>query len=260
MATAKRYPWGFFSLVSTIPFLIILSLASTVLCPPPGPPSALNKFVLSPLGYPEHQSHPVLCYPANVYHREVLQPYIYPILDDLHTKITTSAPYIDYVEPASRQAKQIGVKAWNGPIKPVVNRIRRGVRRFYLTFIQPHIPYFRAKYHTFADPYTARISAFASPYVAKANVYANQTRDYVTKFYQYAASHPFTGHAGRYAHKGYTISSEKGNQAYQWSKPYALRASVEAKRIATQVLGPRAVRGLEIGAQYISKTWKLFKA
>ncbi|OXG47517.1 hypothetical protein J010_04703 [Cryptococcus neoformans] len=259
VTTAKRYPRGFFSLIGTIPFLIILSLASTVLCPPPGPPSGLNRYVLSPLGYPEHQSHPILCYPANVYHREVLQPYIYPILGNLHTKITTSAPYIDYVEPTSRQAKQIGVKAWNGPIKPVVNRIRRGVRRFYLTFIQPHVPYFRAKYHTFADPYTARISAFASPYVAKANVYANQTRDYMIKFYRCAASHPFTGHAGRYARKGYTISSEKGNQAYQWSKPHALRASVEAKRIATQVLGPRAVRALEIGAQYVSKTWKLFK-
>lgn len=79
------------------------------------------------------------------------------------------------------------------------------------------------------------------------------------KFYRCAASHPFTGHAGRYARKGYTISSEKGNQAYQWSKPHALRASVAAKRIATQVLGPRAVRALEIGAQYVSKTWKLFK-
>ncbi|KIR77760.1 hypothetical protein I306_05496 [Cryptococcus gattii EJB2] len=259
VTTTKRYPWGIFSLISTIPFLIILSLASTVLCPPPGLPSALNKYVLSPLGYPEHQSHPVLCYPANVYHREVLQPYIYPVLDDLHTKVTTSAPYVDYVEPASRRVNQIGVKAWNGPIKPVVNRIRRGVRRFYLTFIQPHIPYLRAKYHTFADPYTARISAFASPYVAKANVYANQIRDLAVKFYQYAVRHPFTGHAGRYAHKGYIISSEKGNQVYQWSKPHAIRATVEAKRIAIQVLGPKAVKALEVGAQYISKTWKLFK-
>lgn len=55
------------------------------------------------------------------------------------------------------------------------------------------------------------------------------------------------------------ISSEKGNQVYQWSKPHAIRATVEAKRIATQVLGPKAAKALEAGAQYISKTWKLFK-
>ncbi|KIR33531.1 hypothetical protein I352_04300 [Cryptococcus deuterogattii MMRL2647] len=55
------------------------------------------------------------------------------------------------------------------------------------------------------------------------------------------------------------ISSEKGNQVYQWSKPHAIRATVEAKRIATQVLGPKAAKALEVGAQYISKTWKLFK-
>ncbi|WVQ74157.1 hypothetical protein IAR50_003749 [Cryptococcus sp. DSM 104548] len=259
VAKVKRHPWGFVSLLSTIPFLIIISLASTVLCPPPGT-SAVNKYLLSPLGYPEHQSHPILCYPANVYHKEVLQPYVYPVLDDLQTKVVTSSPYVNYVEPASVQARRVGVKVWNGPVKPVVTRIQRGIRRFYLTFVEPHIPYLKARYHTFVDPYTTRISALTAPHLASARAYAAQAGTNAYAAYQYAAGHPYTGHASRYAQKGYKVGSQKGFEAYKWSRPHAVRAGSELRRVATQVLGPRAVKAAEVAFAQVEAAWKVVKA
>ncbi|WVQ79772.1 hypothetical protein IAT38_001872 [Cryptococcus sp. DSM 104549] len=260
VATVRRHPWGFFSLLTTLPFILLISLASTVLCPPPGEPTALNRYVFSPLGYTPHQSHPTLCYPANVYHREVLQPYVYPLLDDVHARVTSLPAYVNYVEPATTQAKAAGLKAWNGPIKPVVNRTVRGARRFYLTFIQPHIPYLRARWHAITSPYTSRISAFASPHIATANAYAKAASERASASYNYAASHPLTGHASRYANQGYKIGSERGYQAYQWSRPHALRAGKEVERIATKVLGPRAVQAAELAAVHVGQAWKAFKA
>ncbi|ODN73152.1 hypothetical protein L202_07719 [Cryptococcus amylolentus CBS 6039] len=259
VAKVRRHPWGFVSLLSTIPFLIIISLASTVLCPPPGT-SAVNKYLLSPLGYPEHQSHPILCYPANVYNAKVLQPYVYPVLDDLQAKVITSSPYVNYVEPASVQAQRVGVKLWNGPVKPVVTRIQRGIRRFYLTFVEPHIPYLNARYHTFVDPYTTRISALTAPHLASARAYAAQAGANAYGTYQYAASHPYTGHASRYAQQGYKVGSQKGFEAYKWSRPHAIRAGEEVRRIATQVLGPRAVKAAEVAFAQIDAAWKIVKA
>ncbi|OCF41001.1 hypothetical protein I317_05200 [Kwoniella heveanensis CBS 569] len=245
VAKAKRHPWSIVSILTTIPFLIVFSLTSTVLCPPPGEPSTLNRYLLSPLGYQPHQSHPVLCYPANVYHREVLRPYVYPFIDDLHHKLSTHPTYTTYVEPATNQVRSAGYKAWNGPIKPVVNRTVRGAKRFYFTFIQPHIPYVKARINAVTAPYTSRISAIAAPHIATANAYANVASQNAAKGYNYAAAHPLTDKANQYAQRGYKIGSERSQQAYAWSKPRLLRARLELQRITMEVLGPRAVKGIQ---------------
>ncbi|WVR09310.1 hypothetical protein IAU60_006375 [Kwoniella sp. DSM 27419] len=259
-ATARRHPWSILSIITTLPVLIFFSLASTVLCPPPGPPSALNRYVLSPLGYQPHQSHPILCYPANVYHREFLEPYVYPFIGDAHKRVTTSPAYINYVEPARLQVQSASQKAWNGPLKPIVNRTVRGARRFYLTFVQPHIPYLRAKVYGLTAPYTSRISAFASPHIATANAYATSASDRAVKGYKYAATHPLTGMASGYAQKGYKVGSEQSHKAYQWSKPHALRFRLEVERIIKEVLAPRAVKDLRSAAVQIAKVQAIARA
>nr|XP_031863847.1 uncharacterized protein CI109_000490 [Kwoniella shandongensis]KAA5530919.1 hypothetical protein CI109_000490 [Kwoniella shandongensis] len=260
VATVKRHPWSILSVITTLPFLILISIASTITCPPPGAPSNLNKYVLSPLGYAPHQSHPVLCYPANVYHREILQPYVYPVLGDVQARLAKSPAYRHVIGPTTTKIQSASVQAWNGPVKPIVNNAIRAARKFYLTFIQPHIPYLKARYHTFVDPYTTRVSAFSSPHIATAKQYFNQISNRAIQSYAYASSHPLTGHAGNYAKKGYKVSSEKGYQAFQWSKPHAHRFSKEAERIATQILGPRAVQAAEIAAARLSHAWVVLKA
>ncbi|WVF67672.1 hypothetical protein IAT40_002431 [Kwoniella sp. CBS 6097] len=253
VAKARRHPWSILSILTTIPFLIIFSLTSTVLCPPPGEPSTLNKYLLSPLGYQPHQSHPVLCYPANAYHREVLRPYVYPFIDDVQHKLATHPTYTTYVEPAAKQLQTTSLRVWNGPVKPIVNRTVRGAKRFYFTFIQPHIPYIKARINAVTAPYTSRISAFASPHIATANAYANAASQNAVNGYKYAAAHPLTDKASQYAQKGYKVGSERGQQAYTWSKPHVIRARLELQRITKEVLGPRAVRAIQLATIQAAK-------
>jgi hypothetical protein len=97
-AEVRRHPWGFASLISTIPFLLVLSLFSTVLCPPPAEPqSTFSRLFTAPLGlsHPstESQLHKTLCYPANIYHRDVLKPYVYPALDDAQKRLAQHPLY-----------------------------------------------------------------------------------------------------------------------------------------------------------------------
>ncbi|WRT68718.1 uncharacterized protein IL334_005698 [Kwoniella shivajii] len=254
VATARRHPWSILSIISTLPALIFFSLASTVLCPPSsGSPSPFNKYVLSPLGYAPEQSHPLLCYPANVYHREILQPYVYPVIDKAQDRFTTSPYYVNYAKPTVQKADIISRRIWNGPLKPVTDRIIRGAKRFYFTFVQPHIPYLKAKYYSITAPYTSRFSAFAEPHIKTANTYANLASDRAVKGYNYASTHPVTGKAGELAKKGYLIGSEKGYKAYLWSKPHVLRARLEIERITRDILGPRAIKALERASVEVTK-------
>lgn len=265
----KRHPWSFFSLLTTIPFLVTLSLFSTVICPPPNENvSPISKFVLSPLGLHDHsgqhsQLHQALCHPANLYHRDVLQPYVYPIVDDLQSRATRHPIYVKGLEPAYRVASINGQRAWNGPIKPWVNKARRGVRRVYLNFVQPHIPYLRGKIDAWTAPYTSRISAFhrsnVAPHLDTASRYAQQAGKRSVDTYNYAASHPFTGQAGKYANKGYQFSRVKGQQAYEYSRPHAIRAGKEAERIAREILGPRAVSAISYAGDKAGQGWGVVK-
>ncbi|OCF57780.1 hypothetical protein L486_05245 [Kwoniella mangroviensis CBS 10435] len=242
VSTARRHPWSIISILTTLPILVFFSLASTVLCPPPGESlSPVNKYVLSPLGYGPTQSHPILCYPSNVYHREILQPYVYPVLDKAQDRFTASPYYVNYAKPSYDKADKLARQLYHGPLKPVI----RGIRRFYFTFIQPHFPYLKARYHTLTAPYTSRIQAFAKPHIESANQYANLASDHAVRGYNYASTHPLTGRLAKYAQKGYQVTSENGHKAYVWSKPHFLRARLEVQRITREILGPRAVKALQ---------------
>lgn len=269
MAKAKRHPWSIVSIISTIPFLITLSLFSTVVCPPPTESiSPLSRFVLAPLGLHDASSqhselHRTLCYPANVYHREVLQPYIYPVVADLQSRAQAHPIYTKALEPGYRVASANGKRIWEGPVRPVVEKTRKGVRRAYLTFVEPHLPYLRTKVHTLTAPYTSRISAlhrqYVAPHLTTAGRYAQTAGKSTVDTYKYVAAHPFTGHAGRYANAGYQVSKAKSQQAYEWSKPHAIRGGREAERIAREILGPRVIAGAKYAGEQIHRIWVLVK-
>ncbi|WWC90386.1 uncharacterized protein L201_005320 [Kwoniella dendrophila CBS 6074] len=247
VSTARRHPWSIISILSTLPMLIFYSLASTVLCPPPGESlSPFSKYVLSPIGYAPQQSHPILCYPSNVYHREFLQPYIYPVIDKAQNRFTTSPYYVNYAKPTYDKSEKLLTDLYHGPaIKPIRIRIIKTSKKIYYTFIQPHIPYLKAKYYSLTEPYTSRINSFIKPHIETANQYVNLVNDKAIKSYNYASTHPVTGQATKLAQKGYKISSENSYKVYQWSKPHFLRARLEIERITREILGPRAVKAIQ---------------
>lgn len=267
MAVARRHPWSIASLITTIPFLVIISLFSTVVCPPPNSPGTISKYVLGPLGLthpaPHGSLHQTLCYPANVYNAEVLEPYVYPLIDRAQERVLNHPVYVKGVEPAYTKVKTSGETVWNGPVRPVVNRIQREVRRAYLTFVQPHIPYFKTKFHTITAPYTSRVAAlhnqYLHPQIAAAQLYANSAKDQTVKSYKYAASHPVTGHAGRYANLGYQVGKKRSIEAYNYSKPHVIRGAKEAERIAREILGPRVIKGLEAAGHQAAKGYGFTK-
>ncbi|ORY32135.1 hypothetical protein BCR39DRAFT_587128 [Naematelia encephala] len=263
-AVVRRHPWSFISILTTLPFLVTISLLSTVICPPPtAPPSTFSRLVRTPLGLnepPHSELYQAFCYPSNWYHQTVLQPYIYPIIEDTQTKITSHPVYKGTVEPSLQAAQRTAQQVWKGPIQPVVDRITRGARRFHLTFIQPHIPYLKARAHALTAPYTARLTAiyqtYIAPYISTARIYAKSASDNAIKGYKYVSTHPITGHTGRYA----KIGQQKAYQGYLWSRPHAIRAGQESKRVAKEVLGPRVIRGIEVAGGHVSRGWVVAKA
>lgn len=264
----RRHPWSIVSIITTIPFLVFFSLFSTVVCPPPGPQGAVSKYVLSPLGLdntPQHGSlHQSLCYPANVYNSEILEPYVWPLVDRAQQNVVNHPVYVKGVEPAYLKARATSQQVWDGPVGPVVKRVQREVRRAYLTFIQPHIPYVKAKVHTLTAPYTSRVAAlhnqYLHPQLAAAQLYATSAKDQSVKSYNYVASHPVTGQAGKYVNLGYQTGRKRSIEAYNWSRPHAVRAAKEAERVAREILGPRAIKGLEVAGDQAAKGYNLVKA
>lgn len=269
IAKARRHPWSIISIITTIPILLAMSLFSTVFCPPPGSDvSPVSRFVLSPLGLHDHsgrhsQLHQTLCYPSNVYHRNVLQPYIYPFIEDRLDRIRAGPVYVKAIKPAYTSAVETTRQAWNGPVKPVVERIQRGARKFYLTFVEPHIPYLKTKYTALTAPYTSRVTAFhnqhLAPHLATANRYAHSTSKRSVELYKQVAAHPYTGHAARYANQIYQLAKVKGHQAYQISKPHAIRAGKEAERVVREILGPRVLEGLKWSKGQLDKVGAIVK-
>ena len=249
-ATVRRHPWSFISIITTIPFLLAISLASTIVCPPPKSSSWLSQSVLRPLGLHESSEtslHSTFCYPANVYHREVLQPYVYPVLENAQDRVFSHPIYTSGVQPALDSAQETSKRLWEGPIRPIVDRTSRGARRFYLTFIQPHIPYLKARFYALTSPYSSRISHLYSlhvaPHVQTASEYARAGGNGAVDTYRYVASHPLTGHAGRYTKQGYQLGRRKSIDAYTWSRPHVLRAGNEGYRVASQTIFPKVVEG-----------------
>ncbi|KAK4689631.1 hypothetical protein P7C73_g490, partial [Tremellales sp. Uapishka_1] len=269
VASAKRHPWGIVSLITTIPFLLLISLASTITCPPPTTsPSIFSRTFLAPLGLaqpnsPHSSLHQTLCHPANVYHQTVLEPYVYPVIDQYKNRLVSHPLYVSGVEPAYRFGQSTSRKIWEGPVRPIVDRVVRGARKFYLTFVEPHIPYLKAQYYTLTSPYTSRISdahgTYIAPHIAAAKAQLGTAAAKSIQGYNYVSTHPLTGTASSYANKGYKVGREKGDQAYVFARPHVIKGAKEAERIAKEILGPRAVKGLEWGAEQATRGWAVVK-
>jgi hypothetical protein len=269
VAVARRHPLSIASLITTIPLFLIISLFSTVVCPPPSSKtqSTISKYIFTPLGLthpPQAGSlHQSLCYPANAYHDAVLEPYIYPLVEKAQGNVINHPVYIKGVEPSYTKVKDTTTKVWNGPVAPVARRLQREIKRAYLTLVQPHIPYVKTKFNTLTAPYTSRIAAlhnqYLHPQLAAAQLYANSAKDQSVKSYNYIASHPVTGQAGKFANKGYQIGRKRSIDAYNFTKPHAIRGAKEAERITREILGPRVIRGLEIGGKHAARGYGIVK-
>ena len=268
VAVARRHPLSIASLITTIPLFLIISLFSTVVCPSPSSSqSVISKYVFAPLGFthpPQAGSlHQTLCYPANAYHDAVLQPYIYPLVEKAQGNVLNHPVYVNAVEPSYTKVRDTSTKVWNGPVGPVVKRVQRELKRAYLTLVQPHIPYVKTKFITLTAPYTSRISAlhnqYLHPQLAAAQLYANSAKYQSIKSYKYVASHPVTGQAGKYANAGYQVGRKRSIDAYNYSKPHAIRGAKEAERITREILGPRVIRGLEIGGKHAARGYGIVK-
>lgn len=254
------------SLITTIPFLVTLSLFSTIVCPLPSGPSPLSKFVLSPLGLHDSSSqhsqlHQTLCYPASVYQSEFLQPYVYPIVENLENRAYNHPIYKKALEPAYTLASTRSKQLWQGPIRPVFNKIVRSARKAYLTFVDPHVPLIKAKTAEYTAPLTTRVSAlhqtYLAPHLATAQGYAQAAGKSSAETYKYVKAHPISGQVAKYANKTYRISRKRSQQAYKWARPHAIRYGKEAERITREILGPRVIRGLKIASEHGLRAYKV---
>ena len=77
--------------------------------------------------------------------------------------------------------------------------------------------------------------------------------------YNYVSTHPITGTVVKYGNAGYQVAKRIGQDAYVWSRPHLVRAGQQAETIAKEVLGPRAVRALEWGADQAARGWAVAK-
>ena len=223
---------------------------------------------MAPLGLHESSSqhselHQTLCYPANVYHREVLQPYIYPVIENIQDKAASHPIYKSGIQPAYALVETCTKRVWEGPIRPVVDRATRGARRVFLTFIQPHIPFLTNKASAITAPYTARVSAlhqsYIEPHLTIAQQYAQAAGKQSVDAYNYVFTHPLTGQTAKYAGHGYRLSRDKSHQAYEWSRPHAIRAGRGADYITRKVVGPRVVGAASWGAEQTEKGWSVIR-
>lgn len=265
----KRSGWTLWGVITVLPLLLFASLFSTVLCPPPSDtPSSFSQMALGTLGLKvqpaESSLHRTLCYPANVYHREVLVPYVYPAIEDVKAMIHQSPVYRDHVEPAYKVAGGHAYKLWNGPIKPVVDRTCRGAKIVHRTYIAPHVPYVQAKFTETTAPLRMRISALynqhLAPHVNVAKKHACTAYKNGKTTYRTVASHPATAQAGKHAQNAYVYSKQQGARAYQYSKPHAIRAYNEGMRHTHETLLPRTAQGLHYAGHQIDNSWVIVRA
>lgn len=258
--------WG---LITLLPVLLFASLFSTVLCPPPSSkPSSFSAYALGTLGLKVESSesslHRTLCYPANVYHKEVLVPYVYPAIEDAKTHLHQSPLYRDILEPRYNVAKGHATKLWNGPIKPVVDRTHRGAKIVHRTYIAPHVPYVKAKFTEATAPLRMRLYAlylqYIAPHVQVAKKHACTAYKHGKATYSQVAGHPMTAQAGKHARNAFFFSKAKGAKAYEYIKPHAIWAYNEGLRHTHQTVLPRTAQGLKFAGTHVDNSWNVVKA
>lgn len=257
--TARRHPYSLISLLLTLPSLLFFSLFSTVLCPHPSSTSSwASRQAHSFLGLPAaHPWRDTLCAPAYAYHDAVLSPYVYPAYASAQGRVQSHPIYQESVIPAYTYTSNVVNKVWEGPVKPVVNRISKGARRLYLTFIEPHIPYVRAKVYTLTAPYLARVQGeyrrHLAPHIHAAQVYSLAGAQAVRKAYSDVAGHKYTKQAGAWSGKGYREGERRGRQAYAYVKPRVVRALQEVQRREREQVRPAVIRAMKAGLVQLDK-------
>lgn len=250
----KRKGTSIFGFIALVPFIISLSLLSTVLCPPPSSkPSVFSTFALGSLGFgqsnPPSTLHQTLCYPANVYHKEVLEPYVLPVLHDASAKIEAHPVFQQQVKPALKAYEDACLRLWNGPVKPVVDRIGRGARKFHLTYVQPRLPYIEAKFTELTAPIILRVKALynqhAAHHVNAAKKHACTAAKQGKAAYRQVAGHPLTAQAGKHAQTAFKLGKEHSHKAYKFSRPHVINAYNVGSHHAQHTILPRVLQALE---------------
>ena len=265
----KRRGCSIFGLITFLPFLLFLSLFSTVLCPPPNTQqSSFSRYALNSLGLGKSKSthsslHETLCYPANVYHETVLQPYVYPVLADVQAQIQSHPVYKDKVEPGYNRVKGTALRVWNGPVKPVVNRIARGARKFYLSNIQPRLPFVKAKITEFTAPVTIRVKAqydkHLAAHVKVAKKHACTAAKQIKATYRTIAGHPLTAQAGKHTQTAFRLGKEHTHKAYVFTKPHAIKAWHFSAHHSRHTVLPRVIYALEVAFDNIARALGMAK-
>lgn len=252
-----------------LPVLLFASLFSTLLCPPStAEPSSFSRYALSSIGLaksPAQHSefHKALCYPANVYHRDVLVPYVYPALEDAKARLQSHPVYTQNIEPKIKFAKTSACRVWNGPLKPVVDRIVRGAQKVNLTYIQPHVPFVKAKFTEATAPVTLRLQELykvhLAPHVKVAKSYLCAAAKQAKATYREVVAHPVSKQAHKHGQHAFKLGKHHGYRAYLASRPHAIRAWNEGRRHTRDTIIPRAVQALHFVSNQIAHAWLVIK-
>lgn len=257
------------ALVTVLPLILLASLFSTVLCPPPTTePNSFSKYALRSLGLGkknDHGSlHQTLCYPANQYYTHVLEPYVYPAIEDVRTKVHSSPVYKEHIEPHCEKAKDAATRIWNGPVKPVVDRVSRGANKLYRQYIAPHVPYVKAKFIEATAPLTLhaknQYNTHLAHHVKAGKHHACVGYKNLKGYYHTASQHPFTKQARKHACHAYGVGKQYSNKAYAFSKPHAEYAYRQGKHHFHSTVLPKTYQAVRAFSEFVAQTWRLIKA
>ena len=133
-----------------------------------------------------------------------------------------------------------------------------------MTFIEPRVPYVKARLDALTAPYTSRISSFnaqnVSPRIKQAQVYSKVTQKRVIDTYSNVAKHPITRRAIQQTNGGFQLSKRKAYDGYVWARPRAIAAGLEAHRITADIVGPRVVKAVSWTASRVDEQWQIIRA
>lgn len=264
-SSAQKKQWTITSLITLIPLFLFASLFSTTLCPPStAEPSSFSRAALSSIGLaksPAQHSelHRTLCYPSNLYHQEVLVPYVYPALENAKARLQAHPVYVNNVEPGVRAVKASADRVWNGPVKPVVSRLSRGAQKVHLTYVQPHVPFVKAKFTEATAPLTLRVQAFNKQHVAPRWLIVKKYICAIVKqaktVYRQVIGHPLSKIAHHHSQRAYKIGKHHSYRAYIASRPHAIRAWNEGRRHTRDTVIPRAVQAYQLVSNQVARIW-----
>ncbi|EKD02924.1 hypothetical protein A1Q2_02755 [Trichosporon asahii var. asahii CBS 8904] len=257
------------ALVTLLPLVLLASLFSTVLCPPPASePNSFSKYALRSLGlgkkHDHHSLHQTLCYPANQYYTHVLEPYVYPAIEDVRSKVHSHPTYKQHIEPHYHRTKDAATRVWNGPVKPVVDRVSRGANKLYRQYIAPHIPYVKAKFIEATAPLTLhaknQYNTHLSHHVKAGKHHACAGFKSLKGHYNTASQHHFTAQAKKHACHAYRVGKQNLHKAYVYSKPRVEYAYHEANYHFHKTVLPKTCEAVRNISEFVASTWRLIKA